>query len=221
MRAKSEEQRRGSANLSEIKPLRQILSRRLVARRVLVGHEEVAEINVKIRLVGADVGERLEINFRAGMLVQMRIRCHGEGETAARRTRGVKGKFRAVGELRRARKSRAKLVKVICISLQRADDQFDRHTGFELPHRRLVGASSGLRSVGHKTFHVLIHQHAQGDGVLFRSGENQIITLRGHGDVEIIRSLLGARCRVRPDLSSWHLCAETQAMRTTQRSARQ
>ena len=97
--------------------MRQVLSRRLVARGVLVGHEQVAEINVKIRRVGTDVGECLQINFRAGVLVQMRVRRHGEGKAAARGTRGVEGKFRAVGESTAAGAVQVKMVKIFRVRL--------------------------------------------------------------------------------------------------------
>ena len=53
----AEREKQWRTNLAEIKPLREILPRGLVARGVLVGHEQVAEINVEIRCVGADVGE--------------------------------------------------------------------------------------------------------------------------------------------------------------------
>ena len=121
MHAQREKERNGRTDLSEIKPLRQILPRRFVARSVFVGHKQVAEINVKVRLVGADVGERLLIHCRAGVLIQMHVRRHGKSKTAASRTRGVERKLWAVCELRCASGKRMKLIEVFRVSLQRAD----------------------------------------------------------------------------------------------------
>ena len=118
MGAQREKDRSGTPDLSEIVALRQILPGRLVAAGVLVGHKEVAEVNVKIGFVGADVGQRLAIHIRAGMLIQVRIGRHGEGEGAARRARGVKRVFRAVGELPCAGSAPAELVVVTGVGLQ-------------------------------------------------------------------------------------------------------
>ena len=91
--AQREKDRHGTTDLPEIVALRQILPGRLVAGGMLVGHEEVAEIDVEIGLVGPDVGQSPAIHVRAGVLIQMRIRRQGEGEAAARRPRRVKGVF--------------------------------------------------------------------------------------------------------------------------------
>ena len=97
--------------------LRQILSGGLIAAGVLVGHEEVAKVDVKIGFVGPDIGQRLEIHIRAGMLVQVRIRRQGEGEAATRRARSVESVFWAAGELSGAGRTRAKLVVVTGVGL--------------------------------------------------------------------------------------------------------
>ena len=96
MCAQGEKDRRGRADLPEIVTLCQILFGSLVAATVLVGHEKVAEIDVEIRLVRPDIGQRLAINIGAGVFVEVRIGSQRKGEAAAGRSRGVKSVFRTV-----------------------------------------------------------------------------------------------------------------------------
>ena len=83
-------------SLAEVVPLREILSGGVVAVRVFLGHEGVAEIDVEIRLVGQRVGEGVLIDGGLGVFVEMRIRSDGEGERTARRAGGVECELGAV-----------------------------------------------------------------------------------------------------------------------------
>ena len=101
MIAEHEENRRAVPKEAEVKPLREILRRGEFEVGVFVGHERVAEVEVKVRLRGERVGERLFVNLRLGREVEMRVRLHGERERAAHRARRVKTALRIGGEFTR------------------------------------------------------------------------------------------------------------------------
>jgi len=181
-----EEQGRGGAELAEIEALRKVLLGGGFARGVLLGHERVAQVDVEIRFVGKRVGERLLVNGGIGVPVQMGIRRDRESERAVRRARGMESAGGAARELRRAGRARTELIVILGVGLQPAEDHLSRFAFLELSHRRLHGVGSRLRAESHKAFHVLIRQHAQGDRVLLRAGQDQVKRMDGNGEVESV-----------------------------------
>ena len=64
---------------------------RFIPIGMLVGHEKIAEIEVKVGLIGQDIGERSLIHGRAGVFIQMDICREGEAKSATRWSSGVEG----------------------------------------------------------------------------------------------------------------------------------
>lgn len=183
----AERQKQRRAELVQIIPLREILPPGLVARGVFVGHEEIAEINVKIRRVGADVCERLLINFRAGVFIQMHVRRHGEGERAARCARGMKLK-RGNNGIRRGTTLAAKLGVILRVRQQFVEREQRRFAARQINAGCLICERIATRSVNNVARHHAMRLHAHGDGAVFRPRENDVQVMRRNGYVEIIRA---------------------------------
>ena len=133
------------ADLAEVVALGEVLLGRFVARGVLVGHEEVAQVDVEIGLGGPDVGEGLEIDLRRGAFVQVGIGGEGEGEFAAGRAGGVEGEFRTVGEGGGGVGAGVELVIAAGVGLEGVEENFGGRVFLELAGRGLGGGDIGLR----------------------------------------------------------------------------
>jgi hypothetical protein len=66
---------------------------------MFVGHEKVPKVDVKIGLFSPDILERLHVNLRAGVLIEMGIGGQGEAKAPAGETSRMKGRLRTCREL--------------------------------------------------------------------------------------------------------------------------
>ena len=81
MIAQHKKERSRICKLTEEVTLGEILRKSVGVGFVFVGHEGVAKVNHKIRIVGELVGEGLQIDLGAGVRVEVRVRLDGEGES--------------------------------------------------------------------------------------------------------------------------------------------
>ena len=172
--ADHKEERRGSTELSEVIALGEILLERRVAIRVLLGHECVAEFDMKIGLVRQRVRQCPLIDHRIGVLVEMRIRRHGKRERPPRRACGVKRKHCAV------RAPEPQLVEVLRIGIEPGQDDLRWLAFLELSPRRGARELACLLSVGDPARGLLVTKDAHGHRIRRGPRQNQIKRMGGH-----------------------------------------
>ncbi len=168
------------ADQAEVVALCDVLPGGRLTAGVLLGHESVAEVDVKIGRIGQGVGQGLPINGWVGLLIQVRIGRDREGELATRRPRRVERVLAAAGELLLRTPARAEFVVVAHIRLQGIDDDLDRLSRWKLLWWRGLSESSLLRSISYVSLDVLVGQNSEGNRAVRRPAENQVECVRRH-----------------------------------------
>ena len=167
-----EEQRNRLAGLPEVEPLREILFGGGLPIRVLLGHEGVAQIDMKVRLFIQRAGQGSLIDGRLGAFVEMRIRGNRERERIARRAGGVKC------ELGTVTARRTELVTVFGVGLQRRENDFHGLPFPELPFGGLGVQLARFGSVGEPTFHIIVAQDTHRNRFCGGPTQNQVKRVR-------------------------------------------
>ncbi len=85
---------------------------RVQPRAVLVRHEEVAEVQMKVGMIRPDVRQGLTENVRTGVGIQMGVGCHRERERAPGGACGMKTVFRTRDKIAGVGRSRNESVVV-------------------------------------------------------------------------------------------------------------
>ena len=147
---------------------------------VFVGHESVAQIHHEIGLIGAHIGQRLGVNRRVCVFVQVRIRLHCEHKRRTRRTFGHKAEFLAGGVA--VRSSIANLQAVI---MSRVGRQSAQQNGAGLVFGELLDRGFGRitaagRAVFNKRLRIFVCQQTCRHGFVGWTRQNQIPRMRGH-----------------------------------------
>ena len=146
---------------------------------MLLGHERVAEVDVKIGRIGQGVGQRLPVDRRVGLLIQ----CESAVIVKVNLLPGGRGVWKVYSALPANESSaaaRAEFVVVASIRLQRIDQDLDRLSRFERLRRRGLGMLAPLRSVSDISLDILVRAHAQRDRVVRRPGEDHIERMLRH-----------------------------------------
>ena len=171
-------QRSRMAKLTKVVSLSQILRLREFGLHVLASHKRVAQCKVEVRLIRERVFERSQIDFTAGVFVQMRIRLHGEDVRTDLVSLCVKRKFvalliAAVGLIHHP-------IEVASVPLDRIDHKVEWFTGTQALNCRFARQPARLFAKGHICFHIAVKQNANSPAVLSKSSHDDIEGMVGN-----------------------------------------
>ena len=184
-----EQHRDAVADAAEVIPLRCVVPRRRIAIGVLVGHEQVAEVEVEIGAVGADIRQCALVNSGTGVLVEVRVGGEREGERGAGRAGGVEGArggVRERGSGLGVDGARPKFVLVTVVGAKAGHFNFRGAARGETAHGAAAGVGGSIGAPRGITFQGSRGLDAQCHGAGFGPGQQEVERLGGKREVEVV-----------------------------------